>query len=116
MQELRPNQSRWCICLREAWQGLQQRQVRLHQQAQGISDLKVGTVQPVAWDSVIDINLETPREDNLFAQYVSFMDKLNTILRTMINRSPGDNMDDIDKHSLILGMFMSSTMNADVFS
>ena len=33
----------------------------------------------------------------------------------MLDRSPEDSMQDIDKRSLILGMFMSSTVEVSVF-
>ena len=36
-------------------------------------------------------------------------------LRKMLNRSPEDSMQDIDKRPLIWGMFMSSTLEASVF-
>ena len=34
----------------------------------------------------------------------------------MLNRPPGDKMEDIDKHCLMWGIFVSSPMNAAVFS
>ena len=43
------------------------------------------------------------------------MERVNVRLRTMIDRLLEDEMNDIDEHSLILGMFMSSTMNAAIF-
>ena len=73
--------------------------------------------QCVAWDSVIHVDLETHNEHNILsAESVSLRERVKTRLSMMMNRPPGDNMDDIDKHSLIWGLFMSSTMNADVFS
>ena len=53
------------------------------------------------------------REYNLSAG--SFMERVDARLRTMINRLLGEKIDDTDKHSLIWGMFMSSSMNAAVF-
>ena len=61
------------------------------------------TRKPVAWNSVIDVDLETSREYNLSAESVSFTERVNTRLRM------------IDKHSLIWSMFMSPTMYAAVF-
>ena len=72
------------------------------------------TVQPVAWDSVIDVDLETSREYNLSAESVSLMERVNTRLRMMMNRLPGDRMDDLDKHSLKRCMLKSSSINAAV--
>ena len=67
-----------------------------------MQDSKVGTGEPVGWDSVIDVDLETSREYNLLsAESVSFKERVNTRLRIMLNRLPGDKMDDIDKHCLI---------------
>ena len=71
-----------------------------------MQDSKVGTGEPVGWDSVIDVDLETSREYNLLsAESVSFKERVNTRLRIMLNRLPRDKMNDIDKHCLIWGNF-----------
>ena len=73
--------------------------------------------QSVAWDSVIPVDLETHNEYNILsAESNSLRERGNTRLSMRMNRPPGDNMDNIDKHSLIWGLFVSSTMNAEVFS
>ena len=40
---------------------------------------------------------------------------MNDRLRRMLDRSPEDSMQDIDKRSMIWTMFMSSTLEASVF-
>ena len=40
---------------------------------------------------------------------------MNDRLRKMLNRSPEDPMQDIDKRSMSWGMFMASTVEASVF-
>ena len=40
---------------------------------------------------------------------------MNERLRIMLNRPPGDKMDDIDIHTLTWGILMTSTVNAAVF-
>ena len=45
----------------------------------------------------------------------SFPNRVNDRLRKMLNRSPEDSMQDIDKRFMIRGMFMSSTLEASVF-
>ena len=44
-----------------------------------------------------------------------FLNRVNDRLRKMLNRSPEDAMQDIDKRSMIWRMFMSSTVEASVF-
>ena len=45
----------------------------------------------------------------------SFLNRVNDRLRKMLDRSSEDAMQDIDKRSMIWGMFMSSTLEASVF-
>ena len=46
---------------------------------------------------------------------ITFEKKVNDIFRKMLERSPEDAMQDIDKRSMIWRMFMSSTLEASVF-
>ena len=60
------------------------------------------TGKPIIQDSVTDVDLETSRGYYLLsAEAVSFREKVNATLRVMLNRPPGDKMDDMDKHSVI---------------
>ena len=60
------------------------------------------TGEPIIQDSVTDVDLETSRGYYLLsAEAVSFREKVNATLRVMLNRPPGDKMDDMDKHCLI---------------
>ena len=45
----------------------------------------------------------------------SFLNRVNDRLPKMLDRSPEDAMQDIDKRSMIWRMFMSSTLEASVF-
>ena len=45
----------------------------------------------------------------------SFLNRVNDRLRKMLDHLPEDAMQDIDKRSMIRGMFMFSTMEASVF-
>ena len=58
---------------------------------------------------------DTATESNLCLKSRSFLNRVNDRLRKMLNRSPEDSMQDIDKRSMIRGMFMSSTVEASVF-
>ena len=63
---------------------------------------RANTGRPVTQNPVTDIDLETSRGYNLlFAESVSFSKRLETRLRVMLNRPPGDKMEDIDKHCRI---------------
>ena len=63
---------------------------------------RANTGRPVTQNPVTDIDLETSRGYNLLsAELVPLKEKVNARLRVMLNRPPGDKMDDIDKHSLI---------------
>ena len=80
-----------------------------------IQNSQSGTGKPVAWDSVIEIDLETPQEYETSVESIPLMERVHTRLRIMMNRHPGDRMEDLDKHSLMWWMFVSRTMNATVF-
>ena len=63
----------------------------------------------------IDMDSDTAAESDLSLKSRSFLNRVNDRLRKMLNRSPQDSMHEIDKRSLICGMFMSSTVEASVF-
>ena len=75
------------------------------------------TERPVYDKFVIDddVDSDTATESNLFVRSRSFLNRVNDRLRKMLDRSPEDAMQDIDKRSMIWGMFMSSTLEASVF-
>ena len=75
------------------------------------------TGRPVSNKLVIDIDMDsdTAAESDLSLKSRSFLNRVNDRLRKMLNRSPEDSMQDIDKRSMIWGMFMSSTVEASVF-
>ena len=64
---------------------------------------------------MIDMDSDTAAESNLSPKSRSFLHRVNDRVRKMLDRSPEDAMQDIDKHSMIWGMFMSSTLEASVF-
>ena len=55
------------------------------------------------------------KKSDLSPKSRSFLNRANDRLRKMLNRSPEDSMQDIDKRSVIWGMFVSSTLEASVF-
>ena len=75
------------------------------------------TGRPVYDKFVIDDDMDsdTATESNLSLRSRSFLNRVNDRLRKMLDRSPEDAMQDIDKRSMIWGMFMSSTLEASVF-
>ena len=75
------------------------------------------TVRPVSHKVVIDIDMDsdTATESDLSPKSRSLLNRVNDRLRKMLNRSPEDLMQEIDKRSLIWWMFMSSTLEASVF-
>ena len=75
------------------------------------------TGRPVSNKLVIDIVMDsdTAAESDLSLKSRSFLNRVNDRLRKMLNRSPEDSMKDIDKSSMIWGLFMSSTVEASVF-
>ena len=62
-----------------------------------------------------DMDSDTAAESDLSLKSRSFLNRVNDRLRKMLDCSPEDAMQDIDKHSLIWRMFMSSTLEASVF-
>ena len=62
-----------------------------------------------------DMDSHTATESNLSQKSRSFLHRVNARLRKMLDQSSKDAMQDIDKRSLIWGMFMSSTLEASVF-
>ena len=75
------------------------------------------TGRPVSNKLVIDIDMDsdTAAESDFSLKSSSFLDRVNDRLRRMLNRSPEDSMQDIDKRSMIWGILMSSTVEASVF-
>ena len=62
-----------------------------------------------------DMDSDTAAESDLSLKSLSFLNRVNDRLRKMLNHSPEDSMQDIDKRSMIWRMFMSSTLEASVF-
>ena len=73
---------------------------------------KTRPVKPVSNEFVVDIDTDsdTAAESNLSPKSRSFLHRVNDRVRKMLDRSPEDAMQDIDKRSMICGMFMSSTL------
>ena len=61
-----------------------------------------------------DMDSDTATESNLSLKSRSFLHRVNDRLQKMLDRSPEDAMQDIDKRSLIWRMFMSLTLEASV--
>ena len=78
---------------------------------------RTSTGRPVDDKFVIDDDMDcgTAAESDLSQKSCSFLNRVNDRLRKMLNRSPEDSMQDIDKRSMIWSMFMSSTVEASVF-
>ena len=76
-----------------------------------------GTGRPVYDKFVIDDDMDsdTAAASNLSLKSRSFLNRVNDRLRKMLDRSPDNSMQDIDKRSMIWGMSMSSTLEASVF-
>ena len=76
------------------------------------------TGRPV--DDKFDIDYEkdsdTVTESKLSVKSRSFLKRVNDRLRKILDHSSKDAMQDIDKSSVILGMFKSSTLEASVFT
>ena len=63
---------------------------------------QASTGRPVTDDSITDIDLEATKEYNILsAGSTSFREKVNERVRARLNRDPGDEVEEIDKHSLI---------------
>ena len=78
---------------------------------------RTSTGRPVSNKLVIDIDMDsdTATESDLSLKSRSFLNRVNDRLRKMLNRSPEDSMQDIDKRSMICGLFVSSTVESSVF-
>ena len=78
---------------------------------------KTSTVRPVSnkLDIDIDMDSDTTAESDLSLKSLSFLNRVNDRLRKMLNHSPEDSMQDIDKCSMIWRMFSSSTLEASIF-
>ena len=61
------------------------------------------------------MNSYAEAESELSSGSRSFLNRMNDRLRKMLDRSPEDSMQDIDKRAMIWRMFMSSTLQASVF-
>ena len=72
---------------------------------------KTSTEKPVSHELVIDIDMDsdTATESDLSLKSRPFLNRVNDRLRKMLNCPLEDSMQDIDKRSMIWGMFMSST-------
>ena len=57
----------------------------------------------------------TAAELDLSLKSRSFLNRVNDRVRKILDQSSKDAMQDINKHSLIWGMFMKSTLEASVF-
>ena len=62
-----------------------------------------------------DMDSDSATESNLSLRSRSFLHRVNDRLRKILDHSSKDAMQDTDKHSLIWGMLMSSTLEASVF-
>ena len=61
-----------------------------------------------------DMDSDTAAESNLSLRSRSLLNRVDDRLRKMVDRSPEDTMQDIDKSSMIWGMFVPSTLEASV--
>ena len=61
-----------------------------------------------------DMDSDTATGSNLPLRSRSFLNRVNDRLRKMLDRSPEDAMQDIDKRSMIWGMFVTSTLEASL--
>ena len=68
-----------------------------------------------SWSSALMWTLTPPQNRFFSPKSSSFLNRVNDRLRKMLNRSPEDPMQDIDKRSMTWGMFMSATVEASVF-
>ena len=77
---------------------------------------QTSTERPVYDKFVIDDDVDSHRcRIGPFSKIRSFLNRVNHRLRKMLNRSPVNSMQDIDKRSMIWGMFMSSTVEDSAF-
>ena len=75
------------------------------------------TERPIDDKFVIDhdVDSDTATESNVSLESRSFLNMVIDRLRKILDQSSKDAMQDIDKHSIIRGMFVSSTLEASVF-
>ena len=73
--------------------------------------------QQTDWFVIEDdgMDSDTATESNLSLRSRSFLNRVNDRLRKILNQSSKDATKDSDKHSMIWGMFMSSTLEASLF-
>ena len=57
-----------------------------------------------------EMDSDTVTESNLSLRSRSFVNRVFDRLRKILDRSPEDSMQDIDKRSIICGMFVTSTL------
>ena len=62
-----------------------------------------------------DMDSNTVAESDLSLKSRSFLHRVNDRVRKMLDQSPKDATKDSDKHSVICGMFMSTTLQSSVF-
>ena len=62
-----------------------------------------------------DMDSDTATESNLSLKSWSFLHKVNDRVRKMLDQSSKDATQDGNKHSLIWGMFMTSTLEGSIF-
>ena len=62
-----------------------------------------------------DMDSNTATESDLSLESRSFLHRVNDRVRKILDQSSKDAMQDSNKHSLIWGMFLSSTLEASVF-
>ena len=62
-----------------------------------------------------DVDSDTATESNFSQRSRSLLNRMNDRLQKMLDCSPEDLMQDIDKRSLIWEMFLCSTLEASVF-
>ena len=62
-----------------------------------------------------DMDSDTITESDLSLKSRSFLRRVNDRVRKILDQSSKYAMQDIDKHALIWGLFMSSTLEASVF-
>ena len=79
--------------------------------------LGTSTERPVSNKLVVDTDMDsdTVTESNLALKSRAFLNRVNDRLLKKLDHASKDAMQDIDKRSVIRGLFMSSTLEASVF-
>ena len=124
-KESQQSRSRWWIWSRDTVWGIRTCLPRLHRKARDnqiwkserTSELvmqQTSTRRLVSNKLVIDNDMvsDTATESDLSLKSRSFLDRVNDRLRKMLNRSPEDSMQDIDKRSMIWWMFVFDSGNS----